>query len=155
MQGASEESTKPSKVSAASQVTKISQCFSLYTWYYINSRHFVPRSMHWDLKSRKNTWKHWASHTEPRLGLTSADLTALTSDVHREGVGGAVERGTGHPPALHNTALRKEGQKASQRQALNTPAAERAPISPPNLTRERDECEEHPLHSRTTNKTSL
>lgn len=61
-------------------------------------------------------------HSDPQSVLTSANFTALASNVHREGVWGAIERGTGHPSAFHSTTLREEGQgKASQKCPLKVP----------------------------------
>lgn len=73
-------------------------------------------------------------HSDPQSVLTSADLTALASNVHGEGVWGAIERGTGHPPTFDSTTLKKEGQgKQSQKCSLKFPFVAKAHISSQKL----------------------
>lgn len=58
----------------------------------------------WGEKSSK---KYISKPLWPLGTLTSADLTALARNMHREWVQGAIERRTGHPSAFHSSTLRK------------------------------------------------
>lgn len=73
--------------------------------------------INWGPKNRGiNQSRSTEGHPDPQLVLTSADLTALAGNVHREGVRRAVEGGTGHPSTFHSATLRKEQQGEESQQ---------------------------------------